>query len=66
MKFEGVTFSEFAARQMKKKDFIEAHKNVFWLDREPKVREKMLSDVYDTMCGKANGKDKPEGEEVTE
>ena len=66
MKFEGVTFLEQAVRQMKKKDFIDAHKDVFWLDREPKEREKLLSDAYDTMCGKAKGKEKPEGEEVTE
>ena len=46
---EGVTFVEQAIRPMEKKDFIEAHKDVLWLDREPKERVKMLSDVYDTI-----------------
>lgn len=34
---------------MKKSDFIKAHMDVLWQDREPKEREKMLSDVYDTI-----------------
>ena len=34
---------------MKKSDFIKAHKDVLWQDREPEEREKMLSDVYDTI-----------------
>ena len=49
---EGVSFIEPAVKQMKKKEFIEAHKNVFWLDREPKEREKMLSDAYDAITKK--------------
>lgn len=49
---EGVTFIEPAVKQMKKKDFIEAHKDVFWLDRKPEEREKMLSDAYDAITGK--------------
>ena len=44
---------------MKKKDFIAAHKNVLWPDRKPEEREKMLSDVYDTIT-------KQEEEEETE
>ena len=46
---EGVTFVESAILPMKKQDFIKAHKDVLWLDRDPKEREKMLSDVYDTI-----------------
>jgi len=59
MRFEGVSFNEPAIRTMAKKDFIKAHKDVLWQDREPKEREKMLSDVYDTIT-------KQEKEEETE
>lgn len=56
---EGVTFVEQAIRPMKKSDFIKAHKDVLWQDREPKEREKMLADVYDTIAKQ----DKPEEKE---
>ena len=49
MLVEGVTFVEQAIRPMKKSDFIKAHMDVLWQDREPKEREKMRSDVYDTI-----------------
>ena len=32
---------------MTKEDFIAAHENVFWLDKKPDTRRKMLSEVYD-------------------
>ncbi len=53
---EGVTFVEHAIKQMKKKDFIEAHIAVLWKERTPEEREKMLSDVYDTIQGKEKTK----------
>jgi len=63
MVFEGVTFIEQAIRPMKRQDFIKAHKDAFWLDREPKEREKMLSDVYDQITGTNEKQPKPkEGE----
>ncbi len=54
---EGVTFVEPAVKQMKKRDFIKAHRDVLWTDREPKEREKMLSDVYDTITGQKKEKE---------
>ena len=42
---------------MKKSDFIKAHKDVLWQDREPKEREKMLSDVYDTITKQKDKKE---------
>ena len=60
MLFEGVNFIEPAIRRMKKKDFIREHAGVLWQDREPEVREKMLSDVYDTITKPR----KPKGESV--
>lgn len=64
MQFEGVSFAEPAVKQMTKEAFVEAHKKVFWLDRDEKEREKMLSDVYDTIV-KPNEKTpkKPKGEQ---
>ncbi|MBO4549527.1 MAG: hypothetical protein J5733_02245 [Bacteroidaceae bacterium] len=52
MLFEGVAFVEPSVKKMTKEAFVEAHKDVFWLDRDVKEREKMLSDVYDTIVGK--------------
>lgn len=43
---------------MKKSDFIKAHKDVLWQDREPKEREKMLADVYDTIAKQNEPKEK--------
>ena len=64
---EGVTFIEPAVKRMKKQDFIKAHKDAYWQDREPKEREKMLSDTYDTICGsRGKGSEKPGSVEVTE
>ena len=42
---------------MKKSDFIKAHMDVLWQDREPKEREKMLSDVYDTITKQKDKKE---------
>lgn len=64
MIFEGVNFNEQSVRKMKKKDFIDAHKSVFWLDRDEKEREKMLSDVYDTITGAGKKPPMPKGEGV--
>lgn len=58
MLFEGVTFVEQAIRPMKKSDFIKAHKDVLWQDREPKEREKMLADVYDIITKQKEQKEK--------
>jgi hypothetical protein len=49
MRIEKVTFVDSAVRGMKKKDFIDAHMNIYWLDRSEEDRRKMLSDVYDTI-----------------
>lgn len=64
MLFEGVGFSEPAIRQMTKEAFVEAHKDVLWQDREPVVREKMLSDVYDAIVGKEEAPEPKEEKEA--
>ena len=58
MLFEGVTFVEQAIRPMKKGDFIKAHMDMLWQDREPKEREKMLADVYDIITKQKEQKEK--------
>lgn len=63
MFIEGVGFNEPLIRQMSKEDFVNAHKDVLWLDRDPAAREKMLSDVYDTITG---AKETPEREDPLE
>ena len=41
---------------MTKEEFIEHHKGTFWQDRDEKIREKMLADVYERMFGKTESK----------
>ena len=50
MKVEGVTFNERLVRKMKKKEFVDMHKKVFFLDRTAEDRESLLSDIYDRIC----------------
>lgn len=49
MKYEGVTFVEHEVRKMTESDFIKAHVDSFWLDKEKEVRKKMLRDIYGKM-----------------
>lgn len=49
MLFEGVNFFPDPIKAMDKDAFIEAHKDAIWQDRTEEEREKMLSDVYDTI-----------------
>lgn len=50
MKVEGVTFNEKLVRRMKKKEFVDIHKKVFFLDRTAENRENLLSGIYDRIC----------------
>lgn len=49
MRYNGVTFVDEACKGMSEDEFIEAHKDVFWKDRDEKTRLKMLADVYKRM-----------------
>ena len=51
MRVENVTFNDEAVRKMKKREFIDMHKNVFYLDRMLEDRERMLADIYDKIKG---------------
>jgi len=48
---EGVTFNE-------ERDFINTHKNVFFLDRPPEEREKTLSSIYDDIASSGAARQK--------
>lgn len=47
MKVENVIFNDDLVKKMKKREFIEMHKNLFFLDRPLEDREKMLAEIYD-------------------
>lgn len=51
MRVENVTFNDEAVRKMKKREFIDMHKNVFYLDRMLEDRERLLADIYDKIKG---------------
>lgn len=51
MKVENVTFNDDLVKKMKKRKFIEMHKNLFFLDRPLEDREKMLAEIYDDIKG---------------
>lgn len=46
---DGVNFIDDACLKMSKADFVKAHSDVFWLDKEKKERVKALSEAYDLM-----------------
>lgn len=62
----GVNFFDEEVKKWKRKDFVDAHKPVFFTDMEMKEREKMLYDVYDRIKGKNSGveHEKSEHEDV--
>lgn len=51
MKVENVTFNDDLVKKMKKREFIEMHKKLFFLDRPLEDREKMLAEIYDDIKG---------------
>ena len=53
---EGVSFFDHEVVKWKKKDFIESHKKIFFLDREESERERILSDIYDRISQQNKGK----------
>jgi hypothetical protein len=62
MNVEGVIFADDNVALMKKKDFIDLHMNVAFLDREEEDRRNMLSDIYDKIKGVKKPSGKEEGE----
>lgn len=54
MVINGVSFDERLCLEMRKGNFIKAHEDTFFLDREIRDRRKILSDAYDVMMGDNN------------
>lgn len=52
LKYENVTFIKDAVKDMTKEQFVAAHVDVFWQDRDKETREKMLAEVYGLIAGK--------------
>lgn len=50
IRFEGVTFVKSECVKMSREDFIKAHLDVFWTDRDKATRRKMLGKAYDLMA----------------
>lgn len=51
MEVEGVNFIDEVVRKMKKKEFVEKHKDAFFAGRSMADREKILENVYDRIKG---------------
>lgn len=52
MKVEGAHFVDEEVKKMKKKDFINMHKNCMFLKgRKDSEKENILSDIYDRIVG---------------
>lgn len=51
MVMNGVSFNNEACLAVGKGDFIKAHEDTFFLDKEIRDRRKILSDAYDVMSG---------------
>jgi len=52
MKIEGVTFADELVSKMSWKKFRKTFERVFWQNREPEVREKLLTEAYRRLTGK--------------
>lgn len=50
IRFEGVTFVREECVRMGRENFIKAHLDVFWIDRDKATRRKMLGKAYDLMA----------------
>ena len=61
MKVEGITFNDERVRNMKKRDFINSHKDVFFLDRPIEEREK-LSSIYEDIASSGAQRQKKDGD----
>lgn len=52
MRIDNVTFVDEQVKKLTKEKFIEKHLSVIWQDKKESDRKKVLSDVYDKICGK--------------
>lgn len=62
MIIEGISFNEERVRNMKKRDFINSYKNVYFLDRPIEEREKVLSSIYEDIASSGAQRQKKDGD----
>lgn len=62
MIIEGISFNEERVRNMKKRDFINSYKNVYFLDRPIEEREKVLSSIYEDITSSGVQRQKRDGD----
>ncbi|WP_294600153.1 hypothetical protein [uncultured Phocaeicola sp.] len=58
MRIDNVTFVDEQVKKLTKEKFIEKHFSVIWQDKKESDRKKVLSDVYDKICGKPDNQGK--------
>lgn len=58
MRIDNVTFVDEQVKKLTKEKFIEKHLSVIWQDKKESDRKKVLSDVYDKICGKSDNQGK--------
>lgn len=58
MRIDNVTFVDEHVKKLTKEKFIEKHLSVIWQDKKESDRKKVLSDVYDKICGKSDNQGK--------
>jgi hypothetical protein len=58
MRIDNVTFVDEQVKKLTKEKFIEKHLSVIWQDKKESDRKKVLSDVYDKICGKPDNQGK--------
>lgn len=54
MRADNVTFVDEQVKKLTKEKFIEKHLSVIWQGKKESDRKKVLSDVYDKICGKSD------------
>ena len=54
MRVDNVTFVDEQVKKLTKEKFIEKHLSVRWQGKKESDRKKVLSDVYDKICGKSD------------
>lgn len=58
MRIDNVTFVDEQVKKLTKEKFIEKHLSVIWQDKKESDRKKVLSYVYDKICGKPDNQGK--------
>lgn len=50
MIIDGVNFNDAVVRTMTAEEFEARHADIFWQDKDPDTRKKMLAKAYELIC----------------